>query len=54
MDRAGRRIRLSNTDALGYSARTSDPLYKHIPFYTTYNTKTHAAVGIFYDTLSDC
>src|SRR5262249_39433395 len=28
MDRVGRRIRLSGTDALGYSARTSDPLYK--------------------------
>jgi alpha-glucosidase len=54
MDRAGRRIRLSNTDALGYNARTSDPLYKHIPFYATYNTKTNVAFGIFYDTLSDC
>jgi alpha-glucosidase len=54
MDRAGRRIRLSNTDALGYSARTSDPLYKHIPFYLTYNTKSAAAFGLFYDTLSDC
>lgn len=54
MDRVGRRIRLSSTDALGYSARTSDPLYKHIPFYTTYNAKTKAAFGLFYDTLSDC
>lgn len=54
MDRNGRRIRLSNTDALGYSARTSDPLYKHIPFYITYNTETQAAFGLFYDTLSDC
>ncbi len=54
MDRAGRRIRLSNTDALGYSARTSDPLYKHIPFYVTYSAKTKAAFGMFYDTLSDC
>jgi len=54
MDRNGRRIRLSNTDALGYSAKTSDPLYKHIPFYITYNTETQAAFGLFYDTLSDC
>ncbi len=54
MDRVGRRIRLSSTDALGYSARTSDPLYKHIPFYTTYNAKTKVAFGLFYDTLSDC
>jgi alpha-glucosidase len=54
MDRAGRRIRLSSTDALGYSARNSDPLYKHVPFYTTYNAKTKVAFGLFYDTLSDC
>ncbi|MEJ0040925.1 MAG: hypothetical protein WDM81_01255 [Rhizomicrobium sp.] len=32
MDRAGRRFRMSNIDAMGYSAQTSDPLYKHIPF----------------------
>lgn len=54
MDRAGRRIRLSNTDALGYSAKTSDPLYKHIPFCITHNARTNAAFGLFYDTLSDC
>lgn len=54
MDRNGRRIRLSGTDALGYSARTSDPLYKTVPFYITYDTKTQAAFGLFYDTLADC
>lgn len=54
MDRAGRRIRLSNTDALGYSARTSDPLYKHIPFVITHHAQTNAAFGLFYDTMSDC
>jgi alpha-glucosidase len=55
MDRAGRRFRLSNMDALGYDARSSDPLYKHIPFYIT--RKPAAAglcFGLFYDTLSDC
>ncbi|HXD52820.1 MAG TPA: TIM-barrel domain-containing protein, partial [Burkholderiales bacterium] len=50
----GRRIRLANTDALGYSARTSDPLYKHIPFAITRDRQTNAAFGLFYDTLSDC
>jgi alpha-glucosidase len=40
-------------DALGYSARTSDPLYKHIPFYIT-RRPDGAAAGLFYDTLSDC
>ncbi|MEI9995805.1 MAG: glycoside hydrolase family 31 protein [Rhizomicrobium sp.] len=52
MDRAGRRFRLCNVDAMGYDARTSDPLYKHIPFYITRRDK--AAAGLFYDTLSDC
>ena len=31
----GRRLRMRATDALGYDAETSDPLYKHIPFYLT-------------------
>jgi alpha-glucosidase len=59
MDRAGRRFRLSNMDALGYDARTSDPLYKHIPFYITRRPGSGSSVaglcfGLFYDTLSDC
>lgn len=52
MDRALRRFRLSGTDAMGYSARTSDPLYKHIPFYITHDGD--AAFGLFYDTYADC
>lgn len=52
MDRAGRRFRMTGLDAMGYSARTSDPLYKQIPFYITH--KPDAAFGLFYDTLSDC
>jgi alpha-glucosidase len=54
MDRAGRRLRLTNLDAMGYSARTSDPLYKHIPFYITARPDSGLAVGLFYDTLADC
>ena len=53
MDRAGRRFRMSNVDAMGYDARNSDPLYKHIPFYMT-RKHSGAAIGLFYDTLSDC
>jgi alpha-glucosidase len=53
LDRAGRRFRMQNVDALGYSAKTSDPLYKHIPFYVT-RCPDGAAAGLFYDTLSDC
>ena len=54
LDRAGRRFRMSNTDAMGYDARTSDPLYKHLPFYITRRPESGACFGLFYDTLSDC
>ncbi len=54
MDRAGRRLRLSNLDAMGYDAETSDPLYKHIPFYITRKPESGLAFGLFYDTLADC
>jgi alpha-glucosidase len=54
LDRAGRRIRLGNSDALGYDARDGDPLYKHIPFYLTARPEDGAAFGLFYDTLCDC
>ena len=54
LDRAGRRLRMSNTDALGYDARSSDPLYKHIPFYITHHADTGLAFGLFYDTYADC
>ncbi|MGH8324946.1 MAG: TIM-barrel domain-containing protein, partial [Steroidobacteraceae bacterium] len=52
VNRAGRRFRMCNVDAMGYDARTSDPLYKHIPFYITRKSAGTAA-GLFYDTLSD-
>jgi alpha-glucosidase len=49
----GRRLRIRTTDALGYNAETSDPLYKHIPFYITVRPGSGApAVGLFYDNLS--
>jgi alpha-glucosidase len=54
LDRAGRRFRMSNVDAMGYDALTSDPLYKHIPFYITRHAGTGAAFGLFYDTYADC
>lgn len=53
LDRAGRRFRLNNVDAMGYDARTSDPLYKHIPFYITQCSPTGPAFGLFYDTYAD-
>ncbi len=41
------------TDALGYDATRSDPLYKHIPFYLTVRPDRGGdAVGLFYDNLA--
>ena len=54
MDRTNRRFRMGNVDALGYDARASDPLYKHIPFYITHNQTSGLAFGLFYDTYADC
>ena len=56
-NRAGQRYRMCNLDPMGYSARGTDPLYKHIPFYITRKSGAEAAglcFGLFYDTLSDC
>lgn len=47
MDRRGRSFELRNVDPMGYDARTSDPLYKHIPFYIEQHS--HGFVGVFYD-----
>lgn len=56
-NRAGQRYRMCNLDPMGYNARSTDPLYKHIPFYITRkNGEQNAGLcfGLFYDTLSDC
>lgn len=56
-NRAGQRYRMCNLDPMGYSARSTDPLYKHIPFYITRKGGEQGAglcYGLFYDTLSDC
>ena len=53
-DRHGQRYSMINVDAMGYSAKTTDPLYKHIPFYLTWRKSERAAVGLFYDTNADC
>ncbi|MFT4171862.1 MAG: glycoside hydrolase family 31 protein [Rhodocyclaceae bacterium] len=53
-NRLGKSYRMCNVDAMGYSARTTDPLYKHIPFYLTWKKDSQVGFGLFYDTLSDC
>ncbi|WP_299484278.1 TIM-barrel domain-containing protein [uncultured Roseibium sp.] len=53
LERSGRRFEMRNLDALGYDARSTDPLYKHIPFTIT-DRGTRGAYGLFYDTLATC
>ncbi len=49
----GRRLRMGATDALGYDAETSDPLYKHIPFHIAARPMSgQPPIGLFYDNLS--
>ena len=52
MDRAKRRLRLTNIDCMGYDAERDDPLYKSIPWVLTVDAGG-AAYGTFYDTLAD-
>jgi alpha-glucosidase len=52
LNKYGRRLRMFNVDALGYNAETSDPLYKHIPFYITFIPALQVAYGLFYDNLA--
>lgn len=51
LNRHGRRFRMKNMDPMGYDPMTTDPLYKHIPFYFT-KTKDHQWFGLFYDNVS--
>ena len=52
MDRAGRRFRLTNLDCMGYDAKTTDPLYKSIPYLLVADAEG-ACHGEFYDFMSD-
>ncbi len=53
LNREGRRFEMRNLDAMGYDASSTDPLYKHIPFYIT-RTEQGASYGLFYDNLASC
>lgn len=48
LDKSGRSFRIETSDAMGYDAKESDPLYKHLPFYICENSV--GTYGIFYDT----
>ncbi|GAL27303.1 alpha-glucosidase [Vibrio variabilis] len=56
LNREGRRFEMRNLDAMGYDASTTDPLYKHVPFYITKTNKddSGASFGVFYDNLASC
>ena len=51
VNKAHRSFRLGTNDAMGFDARFTDPLYKHVPFYMCKNS--NGAYGFFYDTYSD-
>ncbi|MDO4642997.1 MAG: glycoside hydrolase family 31 protein [Cardiobacteriaceae bacterium] len=51
VDRFGKRYEMRSLDAMGYNAESTDPLYKHWPFYQT-RTHTGAHYGLFYDNLT--
>jgi alpha-glucosidase len=53
LDKHGRRFRTVALDALGYDAKTSDPLYKHWPYVITREAGQGIAYGVFYDTLAN-
>jgi len=53
LDKHGRRLRTLQLDALGYNGETSDPLYKHWPFFLGRRRDSGVCYGIYYDTLSE-
>lgn len=48
IDKSGRAFRIEATDCMGFDASSSDPLYKHAPFYMCRNSV--GTYGILYDT----
>lgn len=54
LNKSGRRLRTRQLDALGYNGETSDPLYKHWPFFIGRRADTGACYGMYYDTLAEC
>ncbi len=48
----GQSYRFCNIDCMGYDAKSSDPLYKHIPFVLTQTAGSW--YGLYYDTYAAC
>ena len=51
VNRIGKTYEMRSLDAMGYNAETTDPLYKHWPFYQV-RTPSGAHYGLFYDNLA--
>ena len=51
VNKAGRSFALGATDSMGFSAKSSDPLYKQIPFFICENAA--GSFGLYYDTYSN-
>lgn len=54
LNKARRFMSMSPKDALGYDAKETDSLYKHIPFYIKLNREHKKAVGYFYHNTYEC
>lgn len=53
-NKAQQYMALFPTDAMGYDAKRTDSLYKHIAFYIKLSHSTTRACGYFYHTTSEC
>ena len=51
VNKAGRSFSLAATDSMGFSARSSDPLYKQVPFYICENAA--GSYGLYYDSYAN-
>ena len=51
VNKYGRTFKMAASDAMGFDAASSDPLYKQLPFYICENS--NGAYGIYYDTYSN-
>lgn len=52
MNLAGRRLRTTMLDSLGFDPERGDPLYKHWPFLLTRDGATGTAYGVLYDNMA--
>ncbi|MEL6151304.1 MAG: glycoside hydrolase family 31 protein, partial [Chloroflexota bacterium] len=52
LNKCGIRMEMRDLDCLGYNAERTDPLYKHFPFYITFNPELNIAYGLLYDNMA--